>query len=122
MIETIVDQIGKTLTVGQTIRVQRCVGPYGQTEVVEGTIEQLHSELRGATLRATKPTMTRATRTEPARPISVGEVFYVALPGVWVKQVYVCKRTFVDFEHGHEVWVEVLENTEEGPVAPGPVL
>jgi hypothetical protein len=109
---TIVDRARKPLSVGQVVRVQHCVGPYGQTDIVEGKIEALHPELRGATLRLTKPTTTRASHDAPRRLVSVGEQFYVALPGEWDGQVYLCSRVFDDFEHGHETWAEIVEEVQ----------
>jgi hypothetical protein len=76
------DRHGVPLAAGQRIRVQRCIGRYGQTEITEGEIVSL-SPWGGATLRTLQ-----------------GEKYVTLIRSGYEK--------FDDFEHGHEKWTEIV--------------
>lgn len=78
------DRYGRALAVGRRVRVQYCVGRYGQTDIVEGVIETLYPDLAGLTLR-------RAD----------GSLKYVNIERNGFHK-------FEDFEHGHERWTEIV--------------
>jgi hypothetical protein len=104
---TIVDKNGREIAAGQRLRVQHCVGRYGQVRVDEGVVEQLDTVYRGVTLR-----MGHATKREIrgiSHFVAAGELFYIALAGEFDGPVYKCMRTHNDFEHGHEAWAEISE-------------
>jgi hypothetical protein len=82
------DRHGIKLEVGQVVRVQHCVGRYGQTEIVEGRIADI-SAYGGITLDQAV-----------SRGRSLGKVYVTVTRKGYEK--------FDDFEHGHEKWTEVL--------------
>lgn len=104
--QSIVDRSGKPVAVGAKIRVQQCIGRYGQTQIVEGTISQL-TEFNGAVLTLDKPA--RQRRHDHWVTLEPGKLFFVSLPGEFDGDRYVCARKFEDFEHGHETWVDVIQ-------------
>lgn len=102
----ILDRGGKAVEVGSLIRVQQCIGRYGQTQIVEGKIDQL-TESNGAVLTLTKTA--RQRRHDHWVMLDIGQRLFVALPGQYDGEIYRCQHRFEDFEHGHETWVEVLQ-------------
>jgi hypothetical protein len=72
------DRTGKPLEIGQRVRVQHCVGRYGQTHVEEGVIT--HMGPGGVTLDSTH----------------------------WVTVDPDGYHKHEDFEHGHEVWTLIV--------------
>lgn len=105
----IVDRNRKPLAVGQQLKIQHCVGPYGQTRIDQGTIVDIDTTYRGVTLKLTQPGFKyhRDHRT----PVAVGENLYIPLPGEFDLPAgqYQCYRRFEDFEHGHEAWAQIVE-------------
>jgi hypothetical protein len=79
------DRNGRQLHVGDRIRAQVCVGPYGQTAIVETTVTNAH---------------------EPYGQISANTrtIGFHYRDGKLVGQ-----HVHNDFEHGHETWVEILD-------------
>jgi hypothetical protein len=73
------DRHGRLLRLGDLVRVQHCVGRYGQTQITEGRVTAL-GEYGGLTLDGAR---------------------YVVVP----PEGY---HRHVDFEHGHETWVEIV--------------
>jgi hypothetical protein len=72
------DRHGRVLEIGQRVRVQVCVGRYGQTVIREGVIQSF-SPYSGMTLDTGYTTLTRSGY-----------------------------EKFEDFEHGHEKWTEII--------------
>ena len=77
------DRNGRPLKVGQRIRVQHCIGRYGQTEIVSGVITHIVTYC-GATLDGNR---------------------YVTIPHNGYSK-------HNDFEHGHEKWAEIIEEAK----------
>lgn len=106
----VTDRHGKIeILAGQRLRIKHCIGRYGQTATHEGVAEQI-DEWRGVRLR-----------------LDDGKIEYIPLPtdlvqshdkdifkkwpdGRTLLQGY---RKHEDFEHGHEKWVEVIEEESE---------
>lgn len=102
----IVDRNGVHVNVGSNIRVERCVGRYGQVDHVEGTVEQF-TDFAGAVLRLLQPARRKMRDHHVwAKP---GEQMFVSLPGKVEGDRLVCFDRFEDFEHGHETWIEVIQ-------------
>jgi hypothetical protein len=76
------DRHGTPLAIGQRVRVQVCVGPYGRTAIREGVIKKF-SPYSGMTL----------------------DTGYTTI----VPKGY---QKFEDFEHGHEKWTEIVSTKE----------
>ena len=115
---TIVDRAQKPMAVGQVIKVLRW-GPVWQPDPVEGKIVFLYPEFRSVTLRLTKPTQTVDSRAVPSRYVSVGEQFYVPLPGERIGDVYICETKFVHIRpyyvsgaYTFESWAEIIEDSQ----------
>jgi hypothetical protein len=72
------DRAGKPLKLGQRVRVKHCVGRYGQTRIDEGVITAVGPG--GVTLDQTK--------------------WVTVNPRGYYKHQ--------DFEHGHEIWTEIV--------------
>ena len=101
-----VDRSGILVTSGAKIRVQQCIGRYGQTQIVVGTIDQM-TDYNGAVLVLTQPA--RQRRNDHWVFLEPGERLYVHLPGEHKDGRYVCDKKFDDVEHGHETWVDVIQ-------------
>jgi len=100
------DHQRQMLEPGQTIRVHQCAGRYGQMQQLEGIIESLE-EPAGVRLRLTKSfVQTFRTGSTLRNP---GDSFSLTLPGQLDGEDFVCDYHFVDFEHGHHAYVEILE-------------
>jgi hypothetical protein len=84
------DRTGQQISVGQIVRIQHCIGRYGQTEIVEGQIESI-SPYGGVTLR---------------QAIRDG----VSLGTIYVTVTRTGHEKFDDFEHGHEKWTQIIRD------------
>jgi hypothetical protein len=84
----IVDRFGQRLYVGDRVRAQCCVGPYGQTCVIEATVTEAHWPL--------------CQLNPPAHPRCVIDTTFDH-----AHQILRCARTHRDVEHGHDTWAEV---------------
>jgi len=73
------DRAGRALALGQRVRIQHCVGRYGQTQVSEGIITDMGPG--GVTLDNTR----------------------------WVTVSPNGYHRHQDFEHGHEVWTKIVD-------------
>lgn len=94
------DRAGRALAIGQYIRVQECVGRYGQTAIREGEIVEL-SRYGGATIK---------TAFEFHEDCGRFGVHYRAAGSlVTVSFPFDGYERFDDFEHGHERWVEIID-------------
>lgn len=83
----IYDRNGVRVCLGDTIRAQVCVGPYGQTRVIEGIVDQAHWQYCSFCINGK----------------SVSTTIDFELDRL------VCHRVHNDFEHGHETWAEVIK-------------
>jgi hypothetical protein len=107
-----VDRNGTRLEKGQTVRVQHCVGRYGQTRTVTGTLDgdvDLYGGMQivlGPETRAFSDYTKFGTKNYKA-----GEPYYVA--SVFSFDHATNRRVgyskFDDYEHGHESWVEIVK-------------
>lgn len=103
---SIVDRKGSPVQEGLRVRVQHCIGRYGQVQIVEGVVKTLTEGL-GAILVLEKAA--RQRRNDHFVTLEPGRQLYVCLPGrLEGKSRYVCDFKHEDFEHGHEAWVEVI--------------
>jgi len=100
------DKHRRPLAPGKLVRVRHCVGPHGQTQLVEGRLREIDS-YGGLTLVLTKPAVFYARDHRQHRDI--GDLFYVAIATTinGAKQVFYHEH--LDFEHAHQVWAEVIE-------------
>jgi len=97
---TMTDRHGTPLAIGQRLRVQVCVGRYGQTAIRQGIIEELDERLSGVVLRLDAGFTENCGRFGMHyRP--TGSSFFV---GVERNGFY----EHVDFEHAHKVWSEII--------------
>ena len=105
----IVDRDRKPIEVGQKLHIRHCIGPYGQTRVDQGVIEQIDTTYRGVTLRLTQPSYRQFK--DHREPAAIGEQLYLSLPGEFDMQrgQFHCYRKFDDFEHAHEAWAEIVD-------------
>jgi hypothetical protein len=81
----VLDRHGRPLRVGDRLLAQVCVGPYGQTERIEATVQDAHWQYCQMVVNG------RVIGTEFDR----------------AAQVLRCARTWNDYEHGHQTWAEV---------------
>jgi hypothetical protein len=79
----IYDRHGERIHVGDKLRVQHCVGRYGQTKVEEMTVTEAHW-------------------TYCQHGVAGTEYDFAA-------NVLRCKHTHHDFEHGHDTWAEIIK-------------
>lgn len=107
MPNTILDKNRLAITAGSLVRVKFCDSPYGQTQTIEGTVQQI-DQYNGATLVLAKPAIWRCKDRLEHR--KVGDLFYVPLPVAWNGSAYVCDKEHLDFDHGHHAWAEVLDS------------
>lgn len=110
MTKQILDKNRRAITAGSSVRVKFCDGPYGQTQTIEGTVQQI-DQYNGATLVLAKPAIWRGKDHLEHR--KVGDLFYVPLPVVWNGSSYVCDKEYKDFDHGHHSWAEVLDSVDD---------
>ena len=105
----IVDRHRKPLEIGQKLRVQHCVGRYGQVRIDEGVIDQIDTTFRGVTIKLTQPGY-RYFR-DRREPVAAGQPLYLALSGEFdiARGQFHCYRKHDDFEHGHEAWAEIVD-------------
>jgi hypothetical protein len=86
------DRHGRQLEVGQIVRVQHCVGRYGQTDIVEGRIKAISPygvvTLDQAWGRGSTQIVAGVVT------VTVSRTGYDKLD---------------DFEHGHEKWTEIIK-------------
>ena len=73
---------GKPIHVGDRLRYQHCVGPYGQTTISETFVALPH--------------------------YPYGQIADARFDLDWKRKVLVGYHKHVDFEHGHETWVEIF--------------
>lgn len=94
---TYFDRYGVPLEVGQRVRVQHCVGRYGQTRIVTGILRKIGQY--GNVYVTTEPPSDEGRCMYPKfeRDPNLGED---AMRGYHEHR---------DFEHGHETWIEVIE-------------
>lgn len=109
------DRHGTELEPGQDIRVQECVGRYGQTRVVEGTIEKLYAP-SSVTIRLSESCTpfndeVRGNGINYLQQRKAGEIYTVSVPPNGYHK-------HDDFEHGHEVWIEVVNPAPEPETKP----
>jgi hypothetical protein len=86
------DRRGRQLEVGQIVRVQHCIGRYGQTEIVEGRIKEI-SPYGGVSLDNIDRLAVRRGQSTETIYVTVTRTGY---------------EKFEDFEHGHEKWTEII--------------
>lgn len=82
------DRHGRQIEVGDRLRAQVCIGPYGQTKVVEVVVTEAHWPY--CAIYGTGPKECISTTFD------------------FDQRVLRCATRHVDFEHGHETWAEVL--------------
>jgi hypothetical protein len=94
--KTYVDRNGCKLEPGQLVRVQHCVGEYGQVAVVEGELKSIGS------------------CNEVYLDCPGGGCLYPGFAPDWDREygetadVLIGYTKFSDFEHGHEKFIEIL--------------
>jgi hypothetical protein len=100
--------LDKNLTpieIGSQVKICHCIGPYGQTQIVEGEVHEIDI-YHGITLKLTSPATWYGKNCRERR--DVGALFYVAIKGEVHEGALVCSHEHHDFEHGHKTWVEVV--------------
>lgn len=106
-----VDCHGRPLRLGQKVAAKHCTGRYGQTDTVIGKLDRIGDFLNVDVLPGTtRMRWVRLSGRDVQTP--AGQCMY---PGGVIDEEAGVIRFFEvhhDFEHGHEKWIEVLE--EEG--------
>jgi hypothetical protein len=98
--EDMKDRNGITLALGQHIRIQVCVGRYGQTAIRQGYIVKLSPQWGGVNIR-TDFAFDEDCGRFGVETRAAGSSVYVTVP----QEGY---QRHDDFEHGHEKWSEVI--------------
>jgi len=94
------DRNGRLIKPGHHVRIQVCTGRYGQTAIRQGTVTKLSNW--GGFMIKTDKDFTEDCGRFGVQLRKAGSEVYVTVPrGGYQK--------FEDFEHGHETWVEVIE-------------
>lgn len=88
----VVDRHGKPVHLGDRVRVQHCIGRYGQVRIDEGVVSGDGTAQYGMV----------PVRTDDGRLVGADIKYTSGSP------VGVCFDVFDDFEHGHETWLEVI--------------
>lgn len=97
---------GQLIAKGARLRIQHCVGRYGQTRIDEGVVEAIDS-YGGVTLKLAQATNARVGC--EMRHLAAGEQLYVPLPGqIEQPDRFICNMEHHDFEHGHKAWADVI--------------
>lgn len=101
------DRHGRALAPGLRVRVCHCVGPYGQTATFAGVLEGI-DEYGGVRVKLSHAHVHSTSRQCTA--YKAGDSFYVASVFGPPDAAKVIRgyRKHEDFEHGHEVWIEVI--------------
>lgn len=108
-----VDRNGDAISIGASVQVNHCIGPYGQMQIDEGVVVEFDDRYRGVTLKLTKPA--RYLVRNSVHYLKPGALRYYALP---IENVFErplkCVRVHNDVEHAHTAWVQVVSAASTG--------
>ncbi len=94
-----VDRHGKEIKIGQRLKIKHCVGSHGQCEILEGVLES-RCKWRGFTLRLDNGS---------GQYVADISEYDHAMKWPDGRGVMAGYAKLVDFDHGHEEWIEIVE-------------
>lgn len=102
------DRNGKEFKNGQTIRVQECIGPYGQVAQFTAKILDVHHPdaaylTRLLLLTERRPSVRSTGSSRPAGTEIAAELTD------WNGSIYKAYHRNNDYDHNHETWAEILK-------------
>lgn len=90
----IFDRHGVRIHLGDRLRAQVCIGPYGQTEIIEIEVTEVHWQY------CQSPSGTKSRD---------GRFHSASTEYDFKEHVLRCYRKHEDVEHGHEQWAEIIQ-------------
>ena len=108
------DEQGRPLKVGDGVEAKVCVGRYGETRTVRGTIKEF-TQYGGVTIilaEGTVPFQEYFKGFAMRPPTKAGDAYDVGNAFEWSRerQALVGKRVHHDFEHGHTAYCRLLDD------------
>jgi hypothetical protein len=111
------DELERPLGVGDRVEVKHCIGIYGQTMVVRGSIEELdqYGGILVALDQDTKP-FTVYGRNISSREYMAGDRYYICNAFVysWSLDARVGRGANLDYEHGHDFYCRLINQDFSG--------